>query len=130
MKTSFVWVLLLLVAISLWSLWINRGTKTAHVNYLQITTTKPPAGKILLPEQRRKFALDFEKKFKAKGFNATVTTTGDFHTTILFQGNEVDGPSVQGMKDNVYTIQDLRGMGFKHLIMTNGKLSWDIDLKN
>jgi hypothetical protein len=129
MKTSVVWVLLL-VAISLWSLWNYKGTKTANVNYLQITTTKPPAGKSLLPEQRRKFALDYENKFKDKGMNATVTTTGDFHTTILIQGNVVNGPSVHGMKDNVNEIQKLRGMGFKHLIMTDGKLSWDIDLKN
>jgi hypothetical protein len=34
------------------------------------------------------------------------------------------------MKDNINAIQDLRENGFRHLVMTNGKLSWDIDLKN
>ncbi len=62
--------------------------------------------------------------------NATVTTTGDFHTTILIQGNMVNDSFVHGMKDNNVVIQDLREMGFKRLIMTDGKVSWDIDLKN
>jgi hypothetical protein len=34
------------------------------------------------------------------------------------------------MKDSVDAIKDLREMGFKHLIMTDGKATWDIDLKN
>ncbi len=84
----------------------------------------------MLPEQRRKFTLEFEKKFKDKGMNATVTTTGDFHTTILIQGNMVNDSLVHGMKDNNLVIQDLREMGFKRLILTDGKVSWDIDLKN
>lgn len=62
--------------------------------------------------------------------NATVTTTGDFHTTILIQGNMVNDSLVHGMKDNNVVIQDLREMGFKRLILTDGKVSWDIDLKN
>jgi hypothetical protein len=35
---------------------------------------------------------------------------------------------VLGMKDNNVAIQDLREMGFKHLIMSDGKATWDIDL--
>jgi hypothetical protein len=87
-------------------------------------------GKSLLPEQRRKFALDFGKTFQNKGMDATVTTTGDFHTTILIQGKVVNDLSVHRMIDNVDAIQDLRENGFKHLVMTNGKVTWDIDLKN
>jgi hypothetical protein len=34
------------------------------------------------------------------------------------------------MKDNVDAIADLREMGFKHLVITDGKTSWDVDLKN
>ena len=74
--------------------------------------------------------MEFEKKFKDKDMNATVTTTGDYHTTILIQGNIVNESLVHGMKDNNVVIQDLREMGFKRLIMTDGKVRWDIDLKN
>ena len=41
MKTSLVWVLLPVVAVSTWSLWMYQKNKTAHVNYLQITTSSP-----------------------------------------------------------------------------------------
>jgi hypothetical protein len=34
------------------------------------------------------------------------------------------------MKDNDHALQDLREVGFKHLVMTEGKICWDIDLKN
>ena len=129
MKISFVWVVLLVAAVSLGGLWKYQRTKAANVNYLQITTTNSPVGKSLLPEQRRMFALKFEKKFKDK-FIATVTTIGDFHTSLLIQGDMVNEPLVLGMKDNDVAMQELRKMGFKHLIMTNGKISWDIDLKN
>ena len=130
MKTEVLWALLLVIIVSLWSLWNFQRAKTQHVNYIHIKTSNPPAGYNLLPEQRRTFALDFEKKFKKKVTNATVTTTGDFHTTILIQENIVNGPLVHGMMDNAEAMQDLREMGFKHLIMTDGKVSWDIDLKN
>jgi hypothetical protein len=121
-----------LILAAAWSFWKFQYTnkEKLSVNHLQVMTTNPPAGKSQLPEQRRKFTLEFEKKFKDKGKNATVTTTGDFHTTILIQGNMVNDSLVHGMKDNNVVIQDLREMGFKRLIMTDGKVSWDIDLKN
>jgi len=57
-------------------------------------------------------------------------THGEQHKFVTISGKIVNGPSVHRMKDNVDAIQDVREMGFKHLIMTDGKLSWDIDLKN
>jgi hypothetical protein len=111
-----------------WGLWKSRNTGTGHVSYLQITTTAPPAGKSQLPEQRRIFALDFGRKFRDK--DATATTTGDFHMTILIRGSMVDETLVHGMKEDGGMMQTLREMGFKHLVMTDGKVSWDVDLKN
>jgi hypothetical protein len=110
---------------------VNHSNKIkVKVNYLQITNTNSPDGKGLLPEQRRKFALEFERKLKDKGMDATATTTGDFHTTIMIQGNVVNGPLVSEMLHDNAMIQDLRGMGFKHLYMTDGSAAWDVDLKN
>jgi len=122
-------LLMLAVAWCLWKFQYTNKDKLSVI-YLQVVTTNPPAGKSLLPEQRRKFSLEFEKKFKDKDMNATVTTTGDYHTTILIQGNIVNESLVFGMKDNNVAIQDLREMGFKHLIMSDGNATWDIDLKN
>ena len=131
MKTSIAWVLLLVVAVSSWGLWnylINY--KTAHVNYLQVSTKSPPIGQSVLPEQRIKFAKEFEKLFHNKDMDAKVTTHGDNQAIVTISGPVVVGPIVHGMKDNVEVIKELREMGFKHLIMTDGKASWDIDLKN
>ena len=126
---NIIWIATFLILAVAWSFWKFQYTnkEKISVNHLQVITTNPPAGKSLLPEQ--KFTLEFEKKFKDKGMNATVTTTGDFHTTILIQGNMVNDSFVHGMKDNNVVIQDLREMGFKRLIMTDGKVSWDINLR-
>jgi len=130
MKTTIVWVLLLLIGVTSSVLWKNQRNKAAHANYLQIPTTSPPIGKIILPEQRRKFALEFGRKFKDKGMDATVTTTGDFHTTILIRGKFVNEALVHEMADNNDMMQDFRNMGFKILIVTDGNVTWDVDLNN
>ena len=130
MKTSVVWVLLLLVAVSSWGLWNYLSNKTAHVTYLHVSTSSPPIGQSILPEHRIKFAKGFEKMFHDNDMDAKVTTNGDKQTIITISGPVVIEPIVNKMKDNVDVIKDLREMGFKHLIMTDGKISWDIDLKN
>ena len=133
MKSLVVWALLLLVAVSSWGIWKYQNTnkhKVQVMNYLQTENTNPPTGKNFLPEQRRKFALQLEKKVKDKGMNATVTTTGDFHTAIVLQGEEVNGSLVRLTVGNNDMIQDMRDMGFKTLIMTDGSAAWSVDLKN
>jgi hypothetical protein len=109
---------------------MDQQSKTTNVNCLEITTNSPAIGQSILPEQRIQFAKDFEKLFHDKGINATVTTHGDQQRLITISGKIVNEPSVRRMKDNAEAIQDLRGNGFKHLVMTDGKFTWDIDLKN
>jgi hypothetical protein len=104
--------------------------KDEHVIYLHMPTSSPAIGQNVLFDQRIKFAKDFEKQFHDKGMDATVSTNGVQQRIVTISGKVVNEPSVYRLKDNVYTIQDLRKMGFKHLIMTDGKISWDIDLKN
>jgi hypothetical protein len=129
-KTSYAWILLLVVAVSSWGIWKYQIIKTAHVNYLQVSTSSPAIGQNILPEQRIKFAKEFEKLFHKKDMDAKVTTHGDNQTIVTISGPVVVGPIVHGLKDNVEVVKELREMGFKHLIMTDGKSSWDIDLKN
>ena len=114
-----------------WWTWKHQTAQDlSQVKHLEISTTNPPAGMNVLPEQRRKFALGFEKFFKAKGMDATVTTTGDFHTKVLVRGSIVNEPLVLQIKDSAHVVNDLRDMGFKHLIMTDGKSGWDVNLRN
>jgi hypothetical protein len=131
MKVVILWGMLLLVGVSSYALWWSHyyHKEKAPVSHLQIETTNPPAGKSLLPEQRRSFALGMGKKFKSQGRDATITTTGDFHTSMLMKGTMVNEQFVVQMKDSG-AINEMRNMGFKHLIMTDGKITWDVDLKN
>ncbi len=100
------------------------------MNYLQISTISPPIGQGASPEQRIKFAKEFEKLFQKKGMEATVTTSGDQQRIVTISGKIVNGPVARAMTDNVDAISDLREMGFKTLVMTDGKVAWNIDLKN
>ena len=106
------------------------NTKDEQVTYLQITTTSPAIGQDVLPEQRIQFANDFEKQFYDKGIDAIVTTHGDQQNFITISGKIVNEKSVYRMRDNADAIKDLRENGFKHLVMTDGIATWDIDLKN
>jgi hypothetical protein len=120
-----------------WGLWKFSYTnnkklpvKREFTKYLKVSTTTAPAGQSVLPKQRRKFAVEFGKKSQDKGMNLTVTTKGDFNTSIVIRSNAVSAALALGMKDNNETIKNLRDMGFKHMIITDGKHSWDVDLKN
>ena len=130
MKSFVVWVLLLLVALSSWGIWKYQNTKAGRVNNLQITTTSPPIGQGVLPEERIRFAREFEKQFHDKGMDAAVNTQGQLEKTIIIRGNIVNGPLVFRMAKSKASIQDLREMGFKSLILTDGKATWNVYLKN
>ena len=101
--------------------------KDDDVIYLHMPTSSPAIGQSVLPEQRIKFAKDFEKQFHDKGMDATVTTDGDQQKVVTIAGKIVTETSVYRMKDNADAIQDLRAVGFKHLVMSDGDTTWDID---
>jgi hypothetical protein len=48
MKTIIVWVLLLLVALSSWSIWKYQGTGTGKIKFVKVTTNSPEAPFVLL----------------------------------------------------------------------------------
>jgi hypothetical protein len=54
----------------------------------------------------------------------------EINREFTITGKVVNEQSVYRMKDNVDAIQDVREHRFKHLVMTDGKSTWDIDLKN
>jgi hypothetical protein len=101
-----------------------------HVIYLHMPTTSPAIGQSVLFDQRIIFARNFEKQFHDKGIDAIVISNGVRQSNLSISGKVVNEPAVYRMKDNVYTIRNLREVGFKHLVMTDGKTTWDIDLEN
>ena len=130
MKTVITWVILLAIGFAGYGYWRHSNPRTVTVHRLQATTAAPPAGSSYLPEQRRKFALDFARKNAVRYRDMTITTTGDFHATLLMKGRTIDEQFALEMKNNSEAVREFREMGFRHLVVTDGKTAWDIDLKN
>lgn len=132
MLQNLTWIIAFLMFAAAWGMWKFQyaSKEKVKVNQLRITTTTPPQGSNYLPEQRRKYALDYEKKLKAAYRDVTITTTGDFHKTLLMKGDVINEQFALQMKDTVEAIKEFRDMGFKRLVMTDGRTAWDVDLEN
>jgi hypothetical protein len=115
-----------------WGFWKYQYPykENVPVKFIGITTSSLPTGKRVLPEQRRTFALEFEQKFKDKFPEVSVTTTGDLHTSLLMKSKIINEQFALQMKDSAEAIHDFRDMGFKRLIMYDGKTAWVIKFKN
>ena len=61
---------------------------------------------------------------------ATVTITDDEASTINVKSADIDDLIIQEVAKNEKARRDLYVMGFRHLIMTNGRTTWKIDLKD
>jgi len=84
----------------------------------------------VLPEQRRAFAVKLQKNSPAGYQGAVFTTTGDFHTSLSIQSDRINGNMVRALMSGEKPFPDFRAMGFKHVILSNGRETWDIDLRN
>lgn len=113
-----------------WGISRYQSPQKVHVNHLQIKTNLTPLGQGVLPEQRRAFALQFQKNAHIDIRDGIFTTTGEFHTIFSIQSNRINSEMVSSMTGIEEPFSALRGMGFKHLILSNGKEAWDIDLRN
>lgn len=76
------------------------------------------------------FVVDLEKSFHKKGWPAAIDLEGEDGKTLKVYWEKLNLPFVRGLVKSQDVIGDIREMGFKHLIMTDGKLRWDVDLKN
>jgi hypothetical protein len=113
-----------------WGISKYQTTNKIPVDHLQIKTNLSPMGQGVLPEQRRTFALKLQKNANTDYKDAVLTTTGAFHTTLSIQSNWINSKMVYSMSSSEVPFSDVREMGFKHVIMSNGKEAWDIDLRN
>jgi hypothetical protein len=113
-----------------WGICTYQSPIKIPVNHIQIKTNLPPMGQELLPEQRRAFALKLHKNENTVYNDAVLTTAGAFHTILSIQSNRINSKMVSSMSNTEEPFSDVRKMGFKHVMMSNGKEAWDIDLKN
>jgi len=108
----------------------NPDKEPVPVTFITLTTASRPSSKRVLPEQRRLFAQEFGKKFKARYPGAIITTTGQFQTSLFMKSKKINEQFALHMKDNTEAINDICELGFKRLIMYDGKTAWVINLKN
>ncbi len=123
-------VLLLLVLLGLAA--IATYFILPHRSYesLQVNTKEEVSGRKVEAWQRQKFATSFEKQFRDRGFYVSVATEGTISTTLRLSWKETNKQFVLQMMNNKESIQDLRELGFKKLLMENESQIWDVDLKN
>jgi hypothetical protein len=105
-----------------------QTTNDLPVNHIKLNINASHLGQKVSPEQRRAFALNFKKGVITDFKDATITTTGDFHATFLIESNDIK--MVYPMIASLIPISELRGLGFKHVKISNGREVWDVDLRN
>jgi hypothetical protein len=90
-----------------------------------------PAGQTVTFDQRANFAKSFGDLFRAKFGESKISIQGGDGKSLVITWINVDKPFARQMAANESILKDLREMGFKRLILTNGnKSNWDVDLKN
>jgi hypothetical protein len=125
MKSSLVCIFLSL------SLCTGVSYSQTPVEHFQVPGKGKPVGLKVPAVQRINFAKSFEKRLIARGDKAHVVTKGDSDKILVIKWPELSRPFVQGITNNARMVKDLRELGFKRIMLTDGKKSaWDIDLKN
>jgi len=76
------------------------------------------------------FLVSIEKAFQKKGWLATFDLEGEEGKTIKVFWESLNKPMARQIIKSQDIIPDMREMGFKRLLLNNGKQEWDVDLKN
>lgn len=94
-------------------------------------TDATPRGQDISPDQRRRFATKLQERFSKKFERSKVDSEGNDDKTLKIEWSGVDRPFAGTITESGEIINDLRGLGFKRLIISDGqKSTWDVDLKN
>ena len=81
-------------------------------------------------KNRMIFIVVLEKSFHEMGWLASLDFEGENGNILKIHWESIKRPFVKQMLETTDLIQDIREMGFKRLVMNNGKQEWNIDLKN
>jgi hypothetical protein len=121
-----------------WQLWLAAIVVIAVAAYLHSLENRPieisiasvPIGQNRTLKERMIFVVSLEKSFHKKGWLAKIDLEGENGKTLMIYWERINLPFVRQWAKSNEMIGDIREMGFKRLMLSNGKASWDIDLKN
>jgi hypothetical protein len=97
---------------------------------LEVTVKTGPIGQHRTLKDRVLFVINVEKTFRKRGCLASFDLEGENGKTLILFLEKMNRPLAREMLRNEEIIGGIRDMGFKRLIMRNGKEEWDVDLKN
>ena len=117
--------LILLVAILVIAASLYQLTRPIEVQVASALT-----GQTKTLKNRMIFVAVLEKSFHKKGWLASLDLEGENGNILKIYWESINRPFVMQMLKATGPVQDIREMGFKRLVMNNGKQEWDIDLKN
>lgn len=97
---------------------------------LEVTVTTGPIGQNRTLKDRMIFVVNLEKTFRKRGWIASFDLEGENGKTLILFLEKMNRHLAREMVGNKEIISEIRDMGFKRLIMRNGKEEWNVDLKN
>jgi len=119
-----VWVILFVAIVAIVAL------RYQSTRPLEALVTSPPTGQTVSLKKRMIFLVTLERKFHRKGWLASLGLEGENGSVLKIYWESINLPFIKLMLKSTDFIQDIREMGFKRLVINNGKQKWDIDLKN
>lgn len=104
--------------------------KEAQKAYAERTTKNDVLNKEIGIAHRKRFADEYERNLLDEGMDVHVATLGKTHTTLQIKWILVNRPIIYKMINDETAMGNLRNLGFKKLVMTDGYDStWNIDVK-
>jgi hypothetical protein len=96
----------------------------------EISITSGPIGQNKTLKERMIFVVGLEKSFHKRGWLASIDLEGEDGKTLKVYWEQLNLSFVKQLFKNQDVIVDIREMGFKNLMISNGKVEWNVDLKN
>lgn len=97
---------------------------------IEIHVTSAPTGQTRTIKDRMIFLTALERSFHSKGWLVSLDLEGENGNLLKIYWESINRSFVKQMLNTMDIIQNIREMGFKRLVLSNGKQEWDIDLKN
>jgi len=129
-KHPWYWVRWQIWVISLVAILIIATIRYQSTRPIEIHVKSAPTGQTKTLKNRMIFHVILQKRMHQKGWPATLDLEGENGNILKIYWERINKPFVKEMVKTEDLIQDIREMGFKKLVLNNGKEKWDIDLKN
>jgi hypothetical protein len=97
---------------------------------LEVTVKTGPIGQNRTLKDRMLFVVNVEKVYRKRGYLASFDLEGENGKTLIFFLEKMNRPMAGGLVRTDEFVEEIRDMGFRRLVLRNGKEEWDVDLKN